>query len=79
MEHIPWESTARIVQYGDGLKHSGTLVSCVLYWRDEMSDVRQVTSFVVVEEPIAGKCRLDSEDLRQLISGQIPPELQSAY
>ena len=40
---------------------------------------RQGTSFVVVEEPIAGKCRLEPKDLRKLIFGQIPPELQSAY
>jgi len=79
MAHIPWETHAHIVQYGSGLKHSGTLSSCLLYWRDEMSDVRQVTSFVVIEEPVAGKLRLEPEDLLQLISGRIPPELQSAY
>ena len=48
-------------------------------WRDEMSGVRQVTSFVVVQDPVAGKLRLEPEDLLQLISGKIPPELQSAY
>jgi hypothetical protein len=79
MEHTPWESAAHIVQYGGGLKHAGTLSSCLLYWRDEMSGVRQVTSFVVVQDPVAGKLRLEPEDLLQLISGKIPPELQSAY
>ena len=44
-----------------------------------MSDIRQVTSFVVVEEPVAGKLRLEPEDLFLLISGNIPPELQGAY
>jgi hypothetical protein len=59
MEHVPWESTAHIVQCGSGLKQSGTLSSYLLYWRDEMSDVRQLTSFFVVEEPVAGKLRLE--------------------
>jgi len=79
MEHIPWESTAHIVQCGSCLKHSGTLSSCLLYWRDEMSEFRQLTSFIVLDEPVAGKLRLEPEDLLQLISGKIPPELQSAY
>jgi hypothetical protein len=79
MAHIPWESNAHIVQYGRGLKHSGSLSSCLLYWRDEMSDVTQVTSFIVVDEPVAGKMRLEPEDLLQLVSGKLPPELQSAY
>jgi hypothetical protein len=79
MEHIAWDSTAQIVQHGSGLKHSGTLSSCLLYWRDEMSDVRQVMSFVVVDEPVAGKLRLNPEDLLQMISGKISPQLKSAY
>jgi hypothetical protein len=79
MAHIPWESSAHIVQHGSGLKYSGTLSSCLLYWRDEMSDVTQATSFVVVDEPVAGKIRLEPEDLLRLISGKIPPELQGAY
>ena len=79
LAHIPWESTAHIVQYGCGRRHSGSLSSCLLYWRDEMSDVTKVTSFIVVDKPIAGKLRLEPEDLLQLVSGNLPPELQSAY
>jgi hypothetical protein len=38
-----------------------------------------VTCFVAVEDPVVGKLRLEPEDLFQLISGKLPPELQSGY
>ena len=81
MEHIAWDSPAKLIIGRNQTAYSGTLSMCVLHFRDQLSITRKVTSCITLaRETVHGKAWLSPEDIYDLMTAdELPPELQAAY
>jgi hypothetical protein len=69
MKAPAWDSQANLYLYGREPVHTGTLGSCVTYWRDNLSAFGQTLSAISVTETAMTKSWLEPEDIIELANG----------
>jgi hypothetical protein len=81
LEHIAWNSPAKLILSRHRPVYSGTLSMCVLHFRDQLSVTRKVTCHIALErDTVLGKTWLGPEEIYNLMTAEnLPPELQAAY
>jgi hypothetical protein len=69
LEHIAWESPAMLVMSRNRPIYSGSLATCVLYFRDQLSLTRKVVCHIALETGmVRGKTWLGPEDIHAIMT-----------
>lgn len=81
MEHIAWDSPAKLLIGRSCQVYSGPLSMCVLHFRDQLSITRKVTCCIALDQAtVHGKTWLYPEEICDLMTAEdLPPELQAAF